>query len=132
MKANELRVGNYYTTGIEVKGSREAKLNLMDDRMVQLTLDHLLVLSGIPEWLFAIHPIPLTEEWLKKFGLKNEITLDEDQEEHAVWRLGNFILIDEWNSGHYTPHEDSTYRIEYVHQLQNLYFALTGKEFISL
>jgi len=60
------------------------------------------------------HPIPLTEEWLERFnwnppkdiGVSFSLTTDEI---HFV--AGNYYK-----------------KIEYVHQLQNLYFALTGEE----
>lgn len=70
-----------------------------------------------------LEPIPLTEEWLLKFGFKirdgewwidNEIfgvTFDENHEPLHIW------------DGSFT---DSP--CKYVHQLQNLYFALTGTE----
>ena len=75
-----------------------------------------------------IKPIPLTEEWLLKFGFErdvsdliieinnhSELSFDED--------LDCYLSIDnghEWNS--------TDINIKYVHQLQNLYFALTGEE----
>jgi len=71
-----------------------------------------------------IKPIPLTEEWLLKFGfevdygciiLSNKrgvITIEEDLAE-----ISSTINHD----GFMAP-------CKYVHQLQNLYFALTGEE----
>jgi hypothetical protein len=101
MKANELRIGNYiHHLGrvMEVKKTY----------YVSLILDF-------------CEPIPLTEEWLLKFGFEKSsyyyeikgiaISLGED---------GRTILngCGEVNAKHCV----------YVHQLQNLYFALTGKE----
>jgi len=75
-----------------------------------------------------VKPIQLTEEWLLKFGFErdvsdliieinnhSELSFDED--------LDCYLSIDnghEWNS--------TDINIKYVHQLQNLYFALTGEE----
>lgn len=78
-------------------------------------------------------PIPLTEEWLVKFGF----------EQHDVYKGCydkdfNIIKIQfdvdgmlcyfhdgiDWGTFNYK----SDYTIKYVHQLQNLYFSLTGKD----
>jgi hypothetical protein len=76
-------------------------------------------------------PIPLTEEWLLKFGfvaksIDYNFTLGNIEIASAIRVLStnerrNFYLdceIPEWMK----------IKIEYVHQLQNLYFALTGEE----
>ena len=69
-------------------------------------------------------PIPLTEEWLEKFGF------DIKDKDRLDWVKGAFNLerSNEDNNkfcfevySHYIP-------LDYVHQLQNLYFALTGEE----
>jgi hypothetical protein len=65
-----------------------------------------------------LKPIPLTEEWLLKFGfdkidfqfIKNGIKL--------------FPIRDLYYRGNFPIKSD----IKYVHQLQNLFFALTGEE----
>lgn len=65
-----------------------------------------------------LQPIPLTEEWLLKFGfeLKNWGI--------KVWYLKGFEIDQHF----YLKGIDWGVRFKYVHQLQNLYFALTGKE----
>jgi hypothetical protein len=78
-----------------------------------------------------VEPIPLTEEWLLKFGFY------ETTKEHYVSGLYTLNKPD----GFYINKETMCYcdidyegttndriKIQYVHQLQNLYFALTGKE----
>lgn len=71
-----------------------------------------------------LKPIPLTEEWLLKFGFKKgdewTITIDDSQE-CFEWFYGDFF---------YTGGEGVKFgrEIKTVHQLQNFYFALTGKE----
>lgn len=86
--------------------------------------------------VFSPKPIPLTEEWLLKAGFEireslsykeyfigtNEVT--HDWLFSLTWindpeRI-NAINAPFFNNGRHT--------IQYVHQLQNLYFALTGKE----
>lgn len=108
MKANELRLGNI------IKSKSSATFWSVD-------IDDLILINDNPNHYL---PIPLTEEWLLKFGFKlirraNYINCDFDE-----WSLGEFEL------------EDFIYRgsvekeLKHVHQLQNLYFALTGEELI--
>ena len=75
-------------------------------------------------------PIPLTEEWLIKFGFKtpegylagNYILGDYrvNIEDFVLWRVDGAYEGDTYLVG-----------IKYVHQLQNLYFALTGEELVT-
>jgi hypothetical protein len=65
-----------------------------------------------------VQGITLTEEWLVKFGVN---------------KLHKNIKVSYWNDDFL--HEQMTLRInetlikiKHVHQLQNLYFALTGEE----
>ena len=76
-----------------------------------------------------LQPIPLTEEWLLKFGFEKLSNFEEQyMEEDYVWQIdverSPSLLL---SNGIF--HEDNYgVKLEYVHQLQNLYFALTGKE----
>jgi len=82
-----------------------------------------------------LKPIPLTEEWLLKFGFsKNEndvlqiettlmplsITLSDNypDEKYKAW------VYEDENSSYHIISDN----IKYVHQLQNLYFDLTNEE----
>lgn len=82
------------------------------------------------EWidLFQFYPIPLTEEWLLKFGF--EIT-KQTKEDNNIWtfkgseckfELEQIIKFHLYDNMHFGT------EIKHVHQLQNLYFALTGEE----
>ena len=67
-------------------------------------------------------PIPLTEEWLKRFGVTKDID---------VWELTGVFWLQELEGGCFFLGCNSGWtgiEIKYVHQLQNLYFALTGDE----
>tara|TARA_R110000868_G_scaffold256359_2_gene513078 strand:+ start:510 stop:872 length:363 start_codon:yes stop_codon:yes gene_type:complete len=69
-------------------------------------------------------PIPLTEEWLLRFGFRDL--------GYGEWEKGDIILDNEytdkgiWNIRETVSH--LSIDVKYVHQLQNLYFALTGEE----
>ena len=75
------------------------------------------------------HPIPLTEEWLERFGFKLPA--------HS-W-IGDKFHLSEYGEGSKHPNggvwvvamnknNAIIAEIQYVHQLQNLYFALVGEE----
>ncbi len=71
-----------------------------------------------------INEIPLTEEWLKKFGFN-----DESKTTPAFYILGNVPIRYQHNCFFYDLGIDGKHRqIEYVHQLQNLCFALNGRD----
>ena len=72
----------------------------------------------------SYHPIPLTEEWLDKFGfIHNGMWWDSSQE---YFELDTFK--DSYVMGINSCEYNHGIEIKHVHQLQNLYFALTGEE----
>lgn len=119
MKVKELRVGNYVHNNVE-SFALEAK-----DLIFLLAFDN----------EHYAQPIPLTEEWFDKLGfIKHEKTL---------WELPEFIREKckpdnglKASAFFYNNREDiksymdcQTRRtVQYVHQLQNLVFALTDEE----
>ena len=106
MKANELRIGNY------VKDPYNKTIKLV----------------SIEKDASMLRPISLTEEWLLKFGFNKNILTTSIR----FW-ITDFN-IREFNKSKkiQVSYRNSIYNhIEYVHQLQNLYFALTGEELKS-
>jgi hypothetical protein len=109
MKANELRIGNLCQDKIsgaqlKVTGTHKNDISfyVIDRNLFPLQ----------PGW--QAEPIPLTEEWLVKFGLMST--------ELGFWNNGDAIYFD------YGKENEKSIELKYVHQLQNLYFALTGEE----
>lgn len=90
--------------------------------------------------LEAIDPIPLTEEWLLKLGFhvihpanKQYVINDPNgyKDSHQIsifptmneqWHIAFSDILNDYKD--YIP----TTKFKSVHQLQNLYFALTGQE----
>ena len=108
MKANELRVGNL--VGSYNKGE--------EDRVLTINAQNILVEAKANKQGYTRYrPIPLTEEWLLKFGFENN-------------RLGLFdcIKVVEDIGFHIYFIQRHLKEVQYVHQLQNLYFALVGEE----
>ena len=77
---------------------------------------------------YAEEPIPLTEEWLLKFGFRmkaGKFRLPSLSGYH-FFSLQNPFMAE--HDGGFVPSVLCEYTLKYVHQLQNLYFALTGEE----
>jgi hypothetical protein len=80
------------------------------------------------------NPILLTEEWLLKFGFKEFIDFGYKTGVFDKLPLSIGFSYCMNNKKVMIMHEKNTVshwinkKIEYVHQLQNLYFALTGEE----
>lgn len=81
--------------------------------------------------IHGIQPIKLTEEWLLNFGFDKRIT-----ENHSVqYFIGENPITRDWlfdilwlKEYSYPFYRNGFFKIRYVNQLQNLYFALTGEE----
>jgi hypothetical protein len=110
MTINELRIGNYIEW-VGVKSDSRI-LNLKDFNIVYESLNN-------NESYFK--PILLTEEWLLKLGYIKKTPFFENNSIIEFYETYDKILRCEL----YGMTVDN---IKYVHQLQNLYFALTGEE----
>jgi hypothetical protein len=143
MKASELRIGNFVT--LSEKQRQELWYNqihaqkeffvvktIYSDNDISIEVDDEII--DISE--NDVEPIPLTEEWLLKFGFIKEYN-DDERENRDCFYLNNsddsfYINYDISYNGWYLG--ASTYgflkSFEHVHQLQNLYFALTNTELI--
>ena len=71
----------------------------------------------------ALEPIPITEQWLLEFGAR---------EINHEWNIGNLWIAYNKRFRCWNLHliDQPLKPIEYIHQLQNLYYALTGEELI--
>lgn len=126
MTPSELRIGNLLrdkVTGTELKvtGLTEKE-----------TVIHVIDRSRFPlpdGW--ESEPIPLTEEWLLKCGF--EINR-QTKEENNIWRCYSeegFFEVEQIGDGFFLDDNDCYgTELNYVHRLQNLYFALVGEELI--
>ena len=117
MKANELRIGNI--VGCDIQSVTVKAIN--DETCVCHNG------SGKPYVLHLedLFGMKLTEEWLLKFGFEKDNMLN------ILYYLKNFgyvCLLE--NEPSIFRKEGIEIKIKHVHQLQNLYFALTGEELI--
>lgn len=108
IKASELRIGNI----VEVEGQI---WGILDSRL-------LVRIEREPD---CANPVPLSPEWLERMGFKTfagTLQLDclgIDARSNEMECL--FSSRDDWEPMGAKP-------LQYVHQLQNLFFALTGQE----
>ena len=132
MKANELRIGNLVYVS-------DNQTNLIFKEITPINIHNLMHLTGWDKSPVDIEfePIPLTEDWLYKFGFKD---IDKDDNDYITYTDSNhdyYLQIDvRRKDGKYSILDNSfddlrdfsMVDIMYVHQLQNLYFALTSEE----
>lgn len=113
IQANELMIGNwvlteqghYQLTGFDIYKSDENNLH-------------------------GLQPIQLTEEILIKAGFDKKIGITYfNKSENNIYNQKYFIDKIEFNEFYFCIAGMGTIsKITYLHQLQNLYFALTGEE----
>ncbi len=131
MKTNELRIGNYvnvlhhkndcpdpvkFNIACKIKAVFENAIVLMSNEYVEL------------EYISAI---PLTEEILLKCGFsESEMFFIRMRGFSIRFKDKVWLGLTKSNNGWLTcsPHYDTC--LMYLHQLQNLYFALTNEELI--
>lgn len=77
------------------------------------------------------HPVELTEEWLIKLGFKNTYDQYFEHENMPFFELLDSGRGEGYNNGWRMFNNSGNsiiFAIKSVHQLQNLYYALTGDE----
>ena len=124
MKANELRIGNLVQLATHHHPvSVETIFKENDEYWISTDLHE-------GERLIDYIPIPLTKEWLLKFGFE-DVKQYNDFSFQKLMNDGLFFCLDdslEVYIGQMQYFSHSLVVIKYVHQLQNLYFALTQEE----
>ena len=124
MKASELRIGNL----VQHKDTKEiTTIYALEHRYKRVYWINSSLYNND-----SLEPIPLTEEWLLKFGFVKE---DEQDEllDTFMYNKDNITRV-EFSNKHKLLYWHDNYtsiyhqKLKHVHQLQNLYFALTGEE----
>lgn len=121
MKASELRIGNIV---MAIYNDKEKVVEVESIADWGINVEY--YGYGAEHELEKIHGIQLTEEWLLKFGF----------EESPVFVSGLWLIMEADLSFRFVKNYIELWDLEKiktfydmkVHQLQNLYFALTGEE----
>ena len=118
--ASELRLGNYVNSKREGL-SVVSEIRKYDNRVgiTPLTFKNYVFHDSV------FHPIPLTPEILEKCGFKKSLNgycygmiTRDGKNRFSIFADGAFKL----------GTQDLSVNIHHLHQIQNLYFALTGEE----
>ena len=72
-----------------------------------------------------LEPIPITPEWLERLGFKSDQFFDDTR---PIFYLGDFYIDWDTLQPQDCGFDIAKIKIKYIHQLQNLYHALTGQE----
>lgn len=141
----KLMIGNYVTTILSDKPQKikSLKQNVLPDGIINFVGFGKNGDSLPPEHIYGI---PLTDDILKEFGFDEGESDDNEGRKcwsiqvanntslyfdpHKDWMRGNedieWYLSHEWNNNHFK--NDFWACPKYVHELQNLYTALTGSQ----
>ena len=131
MKSSDLRIGNFILSKDMPVQIEEIKPETIRYCFGEFPISY-------------IESIPLTEEWLLKFGCEEIETLHTHWKSDKGFFLNGYVIFMEKNLGAIIGEKSNDYfcdhsyqyrngigiikEIKYLHQLQNLYFALTGEE----
>jgi len=130
MEAKDFRIGNYIDvkcidpilSGIDYFQPQELNINNLRD-----------LIDGCDDFLYRL--IPITEEWLLKFGARKVNSGYENfVEYHIDYYFVIRVYISNGNISVFIKSEDDPYcetnleHINYVHQLQNIYYLTLNEE----
>ena len=134
MKANELRIGNlikWISTGSIEKVMDIVTYDKNEDNVNNVNISDCTAIQLTEEWLIMFG----FEEWKTEGEFKHKFIVSEDDiyELYIYTACDNDWVIQLYNIYDVNNKDDHTYialpiTCKYVHQLQNLYFALTGEE----
>lgn len=128
MKLTDLRIGNLVYAP-----------SMVEKTPIKIAVEHFQNIAEIA----TFSPIPIDDEWIEQLGWENSETIYEGYSEVVASKrykygkymiLWNYFIKDErytlWSTEPFRHKEEETClkTIDYVHQLQNLYYFLEGKE----
>jgi hypothetical protein len=122
IKANELRIGNW----VEIDYCYRQVTSISEEGINIAIYDDCVI------WEDKIRGIPLTPDIFEKAGFE-DILGDRIWSKDGIELFHGSRFIEErdgyWACAYWQPTESETEtKLQYIHQLQNLYFALTGEE----
>lgn len=144
IKPSELRCGNYvhpafYSNGLKIPQLTVAKIITIDAFHVTW-LPHDLNPAQVDKWneskYFEIEPIPLTSDWLLKFGFK-PIGTDDFHMEGCLFDRGSEFMLFLRNDGLacFTKYFCEGYSnpsdigdFQSIHEMQNVFYFIEGEE----
>lgn len=127
LKASELRIGNLIYDRHNAREGTIMRLNAGEMYPITYSFDKTFECS-MP-YGTTIEGIILTEDWLLRFGFESR-ERDVPALDTIIYYIldGHEFIQDINNKWFLGGYSWNTNRFSYVHQLQNLYFVLTGNE----
>ena len=123
IKATELRIGNW----VNCRMGRDVKVHGIESNWDYVWLNHLNGAGVYKDNVDDIDPIPITEDWLLKFGFVEEFPLTWNKVRN-YHQIGLIKFNEFWTVSIAGTFGMIEVKYKHIHQLQNLYFALTGEE----
>ena len=123
MRVTDVRIGNYLT-GQDGHLEDQIVISISGNRIVTQPVGISGSVSTEPiskvDGHSSAKPIEISKEWIERLGFKDS-KLEINSCIDLIYREGTLFLVME---ACYTVLQ----HIQYIHQLQNLYFSMTGKE----
>ena len=122
MKATDFRIGNLILKNNEIYEISSLFFVDLHDGTIRENYNN----------NYVIKPIPITEEWLLKFGFIKKYWKAKNTHYFELEKI-EILLEDTFYKKGVTYYKSNLlfeYYPKHVHHLQNLYFALTGTELI--
>jgi hypothetical protein len=135
MKPNELRIGNYISVSVKNKNNEikifTGEINYLDVTEKEIYGSQVNILNGdlndIEDTVGETKPIPINRKWLKNLGFRpingHEFSLWIDE-----WECISFFVERNYYGIRIGKKDVFSRYVHSVHKLQNIFFALTGKE----
>jgi hypothetical protein len=121
IKANELRIGNWIAD-FEAGGVFQIEEICKVGNQYNVSYRNGSIICAVD----VLDPIPITEDWLLKLGFEKTMTWTYTIDLLGSLKLVYYLGEKGWSLG-FKNYSDFS-NLKYLHELQNLYFALTGKE----
>lgn len=132
VKANELRIGNLVYLDLKEQYLK----TIVELKHYMASVKYIRTDTGEPHQSMVdyerLEPIPLTQEWLLKFGFCRYGNSQNKFLSKRVNGLRLIIRMDMFDSNRFffVMNQNWIIDIKSVHHLQNLFFSLTGKELV--
>ncbi len=128
MEATELRIDNWVDSGENTPAQVLGVTPFADEKGWTM----LVYTTQGTCYINEVNPIKLTDEWLVKLGFESLGLIGDHFIFHAKAEMkmscGQFEIWRSESKHHYNIVGGFDNDFKYVHQLQNAYYALTGKE----